>query len=294
MAKTKASRKSKRCAESPRYTVPHAWCILRAEFARKAMKFCCILLFGFLAGAGVSAAADPFVGKWIWNAQKSPLPKITYKIKDLGGDRFALTGSTGETLEIKADGLMVDSPFGGTVSLKKVNDREWQMVRKPEAFLRTYAISADDQTLTLTDVFTNPDGTAEKTEFAYARTSAGKGFIGEWQSVNAKLLTKGTGRDFIIEPYGKGGLSFVWPSDATRLDMNFDGKPYVAKGAGLRKGLTTRGTRVNAHLVKTEDWVERKVVERDEMSLSGDGKTLTSVAHPANSTAVFTSVFDKQ
>jgi hypothetical protein len=257
------------------------------------MKFRSVLLIGFLAGACLSAATDPFVGKWVWDAQKSPLPKITYKIKDLGGERFALTGSTGETLEIKADGVMIDSPFGGTVSLQKVSDREWLMIRKPETFSRTYTISRDDKTLTLTDTFAGPDGTADKTQFAYARTSPGKGFIGEWQSVNAKLLASGTERDTVIELYGKDGLSFISPSDNVRLDLNFDGKPYTTRGAGVRKGLTTRGTRVNAHLLRLEDWVDGKVIERDEYSLSEDGKTLTTVARPANSAAIFTNVFDK-
>lgn len=252
-----------------------------------------ILLIGVIAGGCLSAADDPFVGKWVWNSKKSPLPKITFKIKDLGGNRYSFTGSTNETTEFTADGVMRPSPGGGESSLKKISDREWLEIRKPGQFTRTLTVSPDDKTLTLTDTYTNPDGTADKSEFAYARTSPGKGFIGEWQSVKAKRLASGTGNDFSIERYGKDGLSFIYPSDLSRLDLNFDGKPYAPAGQRIRKGLTTRGTRVNAHLLRSEDWADGKLLERDEYSLSEDGKTLTTVSRPADSPAVFTNVFDK-
>ena len=260
---------------------------------RAATQLFSVFLAGIIVGTASPAAEDPFVGKWVSNPQKSPLPTITYKIRDLGGGRLALTGSTGETTELKADGVALDSPSGGKVSLKKVGERDWLLTRTSPPMSRTYTISPDDKTLTLTDTYTNKDGTTEKTEFAYARTSPGKGFIGEWRSVRSKRLTSEKGRETIIEPYGKDGLSFVSPSDNTRLDLNFDGKPYALKGEGVRKGLTTRGTRVNAHLLRTENWANGKIVERDEFRLSDGGKTLTIEARPANSPAVFTDVLDK-
>ena len=93
------------------------------------MKLHAFLLPVLLASANLAAQSDPFVGTWVYNASKSPKPTIKYAIKDLGGDRYALTGSTGETTEIKADGISIKSPSGATVSFKKLDDHTWQMNR---------------------------------------------------------------------------------------------------------------------------------------------------------------------
>jgi len=240
-------------------------------------------------------AADPFVGKWAWNAEKSPRPNIHYGIKDLGDNTFALTGSTGQTTKIKADGVTIGSPFGGTESLKKVNDRAWQMIRdNPRHLVRIYDVSPDGKTLKITDHYTADNG-SEQTEFTYTRTGvAGKGIVGEWQSVSSTVSSKGTISDFAIEPHGKDGLSFIWPADKARLDMNFDGKPYVTQAPDIPKGSSTRGTRVTDHLLKLEDLVDGKLDETEEYILSSDGKVLTENDRPVNSATVFTQVFDRR
>jgi hypothetical protein len=75
------------------------------------MQFSSVMVATVLAGAS-AFAADPVVGTWVWNEQKTPRLTIKYPIEDLGGNRFALTGSTGQRLTIKADGVTIDSPFG--------------------------------------------------------------------------------------------------------------------------------------------------------------------------------------
>jgi hypothetical protein len=58
----------------------------------------CIVLAGTTSFA---QAPNPFIGTWVLNSDKTPNPTITYAIKDLGSGRFALTGSSGETTEVK-------------------------------------------------------------------------------------------------------------------------------------------------------------------------------------------------
>jgi hypothetical protein len=48
-----------------------------------------LLLTGILTSTSLFAQNDPFVGTWVYDAQKSPKPTIKYAIKDLGGDRYA-------------------------------------------------------------------------------------------------------------------------------------------------------------------------------------------------------------
>jgi hypothetical protein len=52
------------------------------------MRFYSLFLATLLA-TGLEAASNPFVGTWVYNAERSPKPTITYWIKDLGGDSYA-------------------------------------------------------------------------------------------------------------------------------------------------------------------------------------------------------------
>jgi hypothetical protein len=149
------------------------------------------------------AANDPFVGTWVYNAQRSPKPTIKYAIKDLGGERYALTGSTGETTEIKADGVSIKSPSGATVSFKKLDDHNWEMVRNDtQKTVRTYTVSADDKTLTLHDVFPGDKGNQSETITKYARLAPGNSIFGEWQSVSMEEKSSGEEVKLIIAPFG--------------------------------------------------------------------------------------------
>jgi hypothetical protein len=160
--------------------------------------------------------------------------------------------------------------------------------------VRIYALSADGKTLKLTDRYTADNG-SEQTEFTYKRTdAAGKGIVGEWQSVSSTISAQGTIGNFAIEPYGKNGLSLIWPTSKTRLDINFDGKPYVMERPDIQKGSATRGTRVSDHLLKLEDLMDGKLDATVEYSLSTDGKVLTQTERPVNSATVFTNVFDRR
>ncbi|MDQ6678671.1 MAG: hypothetical protein M3Z09_15425 [Acidobacteriota bacterium] len=259
------------------------------------MKCYSFVLAGFLAITTLFAATDPFVGTWIYNREKSPKPTIKYLIKDLGGNRFALTGSTGQTITIKADGVSINSPYGGNVSFRKMDDHNWQMVRSdPEKMVRTYTVSSDDKTLILNDVFTRADGKQDKTVTTYARLSPGKSLMGEWQSVSMKDEPSTEAGELFIAPYGKDGLSFTSSLHKNRLDINFDGKMYFERGPTARKGESTSGRRVNAHLLQAEGQIDGKLDDKEEWKVSDDGKTLTIVNKPVKSSAVFTSVFDKR
>jgi hypothetical protein len=240
------------------------------------------------------AATDPFVGTWVYNAQKSPKPTIKYAIKDLGDERYALTGSTGTTVEIKADGISIKAP-GATVSFKKLDEHDWEMVRDDgRKMVRTYNISADDKTLTLHDVFTGDEGNKSETITKYARLSPGNSIFGEWQSVSMEEKESGEALKLIVTSFGTDGLSFSVPTYKHLSEMRFDGKVYADTGAGDAKGHSSSGKRVNDHLLEIEDQINGKPEYSEELKVSDDGKTLTIVSRSANSSAVFTEVWDKQ
>ena len=251
-------------------------------------------LTALLTCTNLFAATDPFVGTWVYNAQKSPKPTIKYAIKDLGDERYALTGSTGTTVEIKADGISIKAP-GATVSFKKLDEHDWEMVRGDgRKMVRTYNISADDKTLTLHDVFTGDEGNKSETITKYARLSPGNSIFGEWQSVSMEEKESGEALKLIVTSFGTDGLSFSVPTYKHLSEMRFDGKVYADTGAGDAKGHSSSGKRVNDHLLEIEDQINGKPEYSEELKVSDDGKTLTIVSKSANSSAVFTEVWDKQ
>jgi hypothetical protein len=254
------------------------------------------MLVGLFMSVSMAAQSDPFVGTWAYNAQKSPKPTITYGIKDLGGDRYALTGSTGETTEIRADGVSIKSPSGATVSFKKLDDHTWQMDRiENRTMVRTYTVSADDKTLTLHDVFTAPDGgKEEELTTSYARTGPGKSIFGEWKSFSMEEASSGKPEKFVIQPYGKDGLTFISDADQHRTDMDFDGKQYFDVAPDGAKGDSYSGKRISANFIQMVGQSKGKPDDSQELKVSDDGKTLTIVNKPLMTSAVFTSVWDKQ
>lgn len=259
------------------------------------MKLFALLLAGVLSCATSFAATDPFVGTWVYNAQRSPKPTIRYAIKDLGNDRYALTGSTGTTVEIKADGVSIKTPAGATVSFKKLDDHNWKMIRDDgQKMVRTYNISPDDKTLTLHDVFTGEPGDNFETTTKYARLSPGNSIFGEWQSVSLEEKMNGEGLKLIITPFNTDGLSFSVPAHKHLSQLKFDGKMYLDSGAGDTKGDSSSGKRINDHLLQVDGQVNGKPDDSEEFKVSDDGKTLTIVTRPANSPVVFTEVFDRQ
>ncbi|MGA7109925.1 MAG: hypothetical protein WBV28_18515 [Terracidiphilus sp.] len=240
------------------------------------------------------AATDPFVGTWVYNIQESPKPTIQYTIKDLGGERYALTGSTGVTVEVKADGIPIKTPSGDTVSFKKLDEHDWEMVRDDgQKMVRTYTISPDDKTLTLHDVFDEPENKHEMTT-KYGRLTPGNNIFGKWQSFSMEEKSSGKELKLIITPFGVDGLSFSVPAEKHLSEMKFDGKAYADRGEGDTGGRSSSGKRVNDHLLQIDGLANGEREDSAELRVSDDGKRLTVVSRPAHSSAVFTMVWDKQ
>jgi hypothetical protein len=259
------------------------------------MRLRCLLLAVTFTCTSAFALDDPFVGTWVYNAQKSPKPTIRYAIKDLGGGRYSLTGSTGITIEIKADGVSIKTLAGATVSFKKLDENDWEMVRDDgQQMVRTYNISPDDKTLTLHDVVTGNAEDGYDLTTKYARLSPGKGILGEWQSVSMEEKTRGKEMQMIITPFERSGLSFSIPARKHLSQMKFDGKIYADNGAGDAKGNSSSGRRLSDDVLEIESQVNGRLEDSAKLQVSNGGKTLTVVNKPANSTAVFIEVWDKQ
>jgi hypothetical protein len=254
-----------------------------------------LLLTGLLICNSAFAVDDPFVGKWVYDAQKSPKPTIRYIIKDLGGGRYSLTGSTGTTVEIKANGISIKTPAGAAVSFRKLDEHDWEMVRDDgQKMVRTYNISPDDKTLTLHDVISgNAEDNYDLTT-KYARLGPGKGILGEWQSFSMQENIHGKEPTMIISQFQNSGLSFSIPAHKHLSQMKFDGKIYADSGAGDPRGNASSGRRLSDYVLQINSQANGKLEFRSELTVSNGGRTLTVVSKPVKSTAVFTEVWDRQ
>ena len=215
----------------------------------------------------------------------------------VGEGKYDVTGSGGEPLRIKADGVLIDSPFGGKVSFKKLSDRKWVMVRKGEEdMLRTYTVSADDKTLQLYDLFSQANGEKSSTTTTYARTSPGKGILGSWKSVSMTETDPKSGYQMEVTATGKNAITFNSPADKHPMTYWFDGKPHLdtEQSSDAQKGMTSTATRVDVHTILIESKVNGQVDETSELKVSADGKTLTNTSKAMKSGTLFTAYFDRQ
>jgi len=76
--------------------------------------------------------------------------------------------------------------------------------------------------------------------------------------------------------------------------MKFDGTIYADSGAGDTKGNSSSGRRLSDYVLEIDSLENSRLESRAELTVSNEGKTLTVVNRPVNSTAVFTEVWDKQ
>jgi hypothetical protein len=254
------------------------------------LKFATAIL---LMATGLSAATDPFVGKWKWSSEKSPQPTIAFSVKDAGDNRYAVAFNGNDPITLTADGASVESPNGGSTSLKNIDEHTWEMVRiLGGKYVRGLTISSDEKTLIINQTAHLLNGTTANATTIYKRMGGDKGLVGEWQSVSFK--TDNVPVEMIIEPFKKNGLTFYTPYDKWQVSMNFDGKKYSEQGPDVPKGTTSSGKRIDARTIQYASETNGKLDNSGEYKLSEDGRTLTITSKAVKESKPFTNVYDRQ
>lgn len=252
-----------------------------------------LLLFACLAVTALSAADNPFAGKWKLNASKSTLTD-QMTVQAAGANRYALIFTGTDAENIVADGTDQPGLFGTTVSITVESPDTWKIVRKKDGrTLVTGIWKLSEDGKTLADHFTQnrPDGSAFSVDYVYTRTTGGSGFPGTWESTSEKVNSV---LEFLIQPWEGDGLSFVTPAGHTTQNMKFDGKDYPRLGPDVLEGFMSSGRRVNDQTLEIIDKIKGKVVERRQISLSSDHTTLTITVYPAGQSKPNVLVFDRE
>lgn len=245
-----------------------------------------LLLIAGLLISPVSAANDPFVGKWKVNPSKSKL-NDEMKVEVAGANRYALTFGPGQVDTVVADGSDQPALQGTTLSVTVDGPNNWKVVRKMKGrtLLTAYwTLSKDGKTLN--DAFTQylPDGTTLFSQplpngstlflpYVYERTAGDAGFPGTWDSESAKVSAR---IELQIQPYEGDGLSFKRSDEEAAKMIKLDGNDYRDPDAnGGDKDTTYSGRRVNERSLQVTEKFKGKITDTRQIELSTDLKTLT-------------------
>ena len=147
------------------------------------------LLVAFLVGGTLSAADDPFAGKWKLNPSKSRFPD-EMKVQAAGANKYAFDFGGGNPETIVADGTDQPGIFGTTLSVTVEGPDTWKVVRKKGGRMLltgTWTLSEDGKTLTDNYRENEADGSTLSMDYVYKRTTAGSGFTATWDSVSEKM-----------------------------------------------------------------------------------------------------------
>ena len=244
-----------------------------------------LLVVGLVTGT-LSAAEDPFVGKWKVNQSKSKLYD-EMKVEVAGSNRYAITFGPGQVDTVVADGSDQPALSGTTLSITVKGPNRWEVTRKMKGrklLTADWTLSEDGKTLN--DAFTQylPDGTTLFSEplpngstlflpYVYDRTAGNSGFPGTWDSASATVKK---GIELEIQPYEGDGLSFKRSDEEMVKRIKLDGNDYPdLDPKGGDKGTAYSGRRVNERSLEIRYKFKGKITGTWETELSTDLKTLT-------------------
>ena len=255
---------------------------------------CRLLLVASLMTCSLSAADNPFIGKWKLNGSKSRLPD-QMKVKKVTANKYAFAfegGNYGET--IVTDGTDQPGVFGTTFSVTVEGPRNWKVVRKTDGKILLTAywkLSQDGNTLDDDFTLIQPNGSKFNVYYVYKRTAGGPGFDGTWESTSEKVNSL---LELQIQPYESDGLAFIIPSEGIVKNLNFDGKDYAYERPNVKAKLASLIRRVDALTLELTDKVDGKFAGTEEVKLSPDFKMLTMTIQYMGQTRPETRVFDRE
>lgn len=232
-----------------------------------------VIGFGLCAAPLAMAAADPFVGKWKFNPEKSQVTGLIWKISEAGDGKLQFT--FGEDVEtVGLDGTETMTKYGNAWSIKETGPNTWQSTTKRDGKVistATWTISDDGKMFTSKSKGTRPDGSTSEGGFELKRTAGTSGLVGTWEATGMETKTPNV---IQIEKW-EDGYAIENPAFKGRTEFKFDGKEYAEKGPRVAEGSTVSAKRINDRTIEVTSKLKGKTVATDRYEVSEDGKTLT-------------------
>ena len=253
-----------------------------------------LLLVASLITSSLSAAENPFVGKWKLNGSKSRLPD-EMKVKKVSANKYAFAFEGGDYEEtIVADGTDQPGVFGTTFSVTVEGPKNWKVVRKTDGKIlltANWKLSEDDNTLDDDFTFIQPNGSKFNVYYVYKRTAGGPEFDGTWESTSE---TVNSVFELQIQPYESDGLAFIIPSEGTVKNLTFDGKDRAYERPNVKAKFASSIRRVDERTLALTDKVDGKLAGTEEIKISPDHDVLTMTIQSVGQTRPEIRVFDRE
>jgi hypothetical protein len=243
----------------------------------------------------VAAADSPWNGTWKLNPAKSKLTGYTFSYKSLPGGKFLYTNGAQFAVTFACDGKPYPMIGTDTVVCTTPSAREYDYTfaaaGKP-VMMAVWKLSPDGNDIAETEKHLHADGTASTESSTYKRLGEGTGLVGTWEETRKKITAP---RAFTYKAFD-GGVDIAYPAYKQTIHLTFDGKPSDIEGPGIKPGSSTV-TAVSAGPLSymETDKVGSKVTFLAKTTVSGDGKTMTSVTwDPGKQSEASTYVYEKQ
>lgn len=241
-------------------------------------------------------AQSPFDGTWKWNTSESKLSQKPY-VYVVNKGTYACESCVPK-INVKADGSdqAVTGQTYDTIAVTVVDANTIHLITKKAGKTmqdQTRAASADGKTMTLSMTNYPADGSQpSKAEVNFVRVSAGPAGSnatgGTWRVHNLNEDT--AGRTTMWKGTGDG-LSMSTPT-GVHWDAKFDGKEYPVSGTYANETVSVK--KLGDHAVEVTIKRDGKVLGVDKITVSADGKKMTTVADNKQTGRVSTYIDEKQ
>lgn len=251
----------------------------------------CAAALSLAAGVPCFAASSPWDGTWKLNEAKSHMTGSTVTITQQGGMFLLDAGAVkykfacdGKDYPIIADRSLSCTGSGNSYTeVVKIGGKPYETTKRD--------ISADGKTLTSVTKGTRPDGTAFTVNDTEVREGAGTGLAGTWKETK----TKDSAAEVIELKVNGNVLHFYEPGFKEVSDAKLDGTLAPITGGTAPAGLMISNKSDGPTKVVSVVTLNVKELDKDIMTLSADGKTITDVVWvPGKEAEKRTYVYDKQ
>jgi hypothetical protein len=241
-------------------------------------------------------AQSPFDGTWKTNFAESKLSQKPYEY--LVNNGMYNCKSCAPKIDVKADGQdqSVSGQTYDTIAVQVIDANTIHLTAKKGGkteFETTRVASQDGKTLTVTNTNYPADGSqAYKAEVKLTRVSKGpdgsNATSGSWRIQNINEDASG----LISTWKGVGdGLSYSTPTGIS-WEGKLDGKEYPVKGTYANETVSLKT--LGDHSIEATHRRDGKIVSVEKITVSSDGKKMTTVADNKLTGRVSTYIDDKQ
>lgn len=238
------------------------------------MKTTVATLVSVIALASSVSAQSPFDATWTLNQEKSDFTATTMTIEDAGSGAIKFV-SPAFTYTVKTDGTKTETPSGATVAIQKQADGSYhqtEWLKGKELSQSDWKLSGSDNTLTVHEFGTRPDGEKFDDTTTYTRTSGSTGLVGTWKTTSVKL---GNPQTFTMKMGPGDQMTWDIPAIKATWKGKTDGSESRPTGPTVPDALTLAVTRQGPRAIALTEKLKGQTIFTGTYTVSDDGKSMT-------------------